>query len=124
MSAHDTGKPAWGDVLEIEIRIHSKEGDPNGSPFKITANVYGEWAAHRGVEEGDTLASWWSVTHMPTGRALPQIRPTRDQAIAIAATVAGRLPSLATEADAENARHLIIPAVRLVMPGAWPGAHF
>ncbi len=118
---------SWGDVVEIEVRIHSKDLPPDaavfGVPFKIRANVYGEWAAHRGIEDQDTLASWWSVTHMPTGMALPQIRPTGDQAKAIAATLAGRVPHLATADEVVRSRHLIIPAVHLVMD-AWPGARF
>jgi hypothetical protein len=118
---------SWGDVVEIEVRIHSKDLPPDaavfGVPFKIRANVYGEWAAHRGIEDQDTIASWWSVTHMPTGRSLPQIRPTADQAKAIAATLAGRVPHLATADEVVRARHLIIPAVRLVMD-AWPGERF
>ena len=117
----------WGDVVEIEVRIHSPALAPEravfGVPFKICANVYGEWAAHRGIEDQDTMASWWSVTHIPTGRSLPQIRPTGNQAKAIAATLAGRVPHLATLDDVERSRHLIIPAVRLVMD-AWPGARF
>ncbi len=120
----------WGDVVEIEVRVHPTivsvgglRDAASGVPFKIRANVYGEWAAHRGIEDQDTLASWWSVTHMPTGMALPQIRPTSDQAKAIAATLAGRVPHLATADEVVRSRHLIIPAVRLVMD-AWPGARF
>jgi len=121
---------SWGDVVEIEVRVHptivragSLRAAAFGVPFKIRANVYGEWAAHRGIEDQDTLASWWSVTHMPTGGSLPQIRPTADQAKAIAATLAGRVPHLATADEVVLARHLIIPAVRLVMD-AWPGERF
>jgi len=121
---------SWGDVVEIEVMVHptivragSLRAAAFGVPFKIRANVYGEWAAHRGIEDQDTLASWWSVTHMPTGGSLPQIRPTADQAKAIAATLAGRVPHLATADEVVLARHLIIPAVRIVMD-AWPGERF
>ncbi len=119
---------SWGDVVEIEIRLlppnTAQDDAVFGVPFKIRANVYGEWAAHRGIEDKDTMASWSSVTHMPTGRNLPHIRPTGDQAKAIAATLAGRVPHLATADDVEQSRHLIIPAVRLVIPNAYPGARF
>jgi hypothetical protein len=114
----------WGDKQEIEIRMHRSPDSTEVVTMKVGAHVYGEWAANPAVTWSHLWLEWWSVTHIHTGMALPYIHPTADQAKAIAATLAGRVPSLATADEVQKSIHLIIPAVRLIIPDAYLGARF
>ena len=108
--------PTWGDQKTIEIRIGTGPADKVGIAHQVGARVYGEWAAHPGVLRDNTFASWWAVTHVPSGMAVPQ-RFAELEAMAIAATLGGRLPSLATAQEVKASLHLIFPAIALINPG-------
>jgi hypothetical protein len=120
----------WGEKQEIEIRILRSPDSTEVVTMRVRAHVYGEWAAHARVTWSRLLSERgidirvWSVTHIHTGMAIPYIHPTPVQATAIAATLAGRVPSLATAAEVKKSTHLIIPAVRLIIPDAYLGARF
>jgi hypothetical protein len=67
-----------------------------GRFVEVDAHVYGEWAAHPGVD-GDDLSErldWWVVSHVPTGRCIVSAVGclNDDEAKQLASAMGERLP--------------------------------
>jgi hypothetical protein len=67
-----------------------------GVAFEVDAQGTGEWAIHREPFQYDSESDRWTVTHVPTGLAIPR-RMTRAQAGDLASRLSRDLPTLGIE---------------------------
>lgn len=63
----------------------------------IDAHVFGDWAAHPGIDyDGEPRLDWWVVTHVPNGRRIRSAgQMTEREALDLACMLdqrAGKLP--------------------------------
>lgn len=83
------------------VRVHCIDG-----AWDTDATIYGIWAATRHVD----LPQSWKVTHIPTGRSLPDMpRAGRMTALRIAKAVNAEFPTLLARAKFGLARLPRIP---------------
>jgi hypothetical protein len=62
----------------------------------IDAHVFGDWAAHPGIDlDEEPRLDWWVVTHVPNGRRIRSAgQMTEREALVLAAALHRRAPKL------------------------------